>query len=290
MQYNPLEQYKKAEYINEVSQLTASTYAYKFESPSHFIAVIEEVQKSGIRNTQKNSSEENGEDFSGSRSMNHAIEMFRTEKFDSVFARNASILVNQMRQRAKITDEGEEISVPEYLAKADHFIQYTGKNYKRPVIMDIPLFIQCTYSAGESHKEMLDVGKNLLTAMYQMKIRCPKIVFMFVSENWNDIPGNSETEKHAVFIDCNFTDFNSFSKMLLPSTFRRLWFRLAEMHSGVPWGYGHCWEPRTGKLEDGVSLLMYKNNSSEMVKKDIEKKVKEYALRSSMVRNKNITA
>lgn len=117
-------------------------------------------------------------------------------------------------------------------------------------IIDDTLIIDATYSAGRDAERSQRIGMAILEAIYRRRVIPRKMVVGFGAESVKTQPRKSG--EYLTAIDVSFSDLNGVAKILHPSAFRRLWFRLIEQYPDVDSGYGR---PRSGS--DGKTIKGY---------------------------------
>jgi hypothetical protein len=185
--------------------------------------------------------------------------------------KKTSLLVNKIRQRSGYHDEGDEIVVQEYLAGSKkHFLQHGNERKKQiGVNLKIPLIIHTCYNCSESAIEMEIIAKNIVNIIYQNKIRFTKLIFYMGSKRTY---GNNDSH---IFIEANYTDFNAVARLIHPSAFRRLSFRLKEMHKNLEWGYGSSHSEKSS-IEQGIFLPDFKGLTEKEIEEKFLKIVQDY--------------
>lgn len=258
--------YEQIKYTDSVESLTPHTKVFKFRSPIHFLNFIEEIEDKSIAWSSQRSSDEGDSDFSLSNNLKDAMKLFRVTEFSPDQIKRATALINEIRPRYRFSDIGDEISVPDYLAKAEHWITTDGKKTIRPAILKQPLMIECSYACHYDAQEMADTGSRLVEAIYSLKLRFPKFVFCFNSEYTF---GNDSC---SIYVDAGCYDFNALCKMLHPATFRRLVFRIKEINTNLQSGYGQSNDSDSSHIKYGRVKL---RDLINMKVKDIVEQLKE---------------
>ncbi len=267
-----LDTYKKLPYTKEIDSNTSKLTEFKFESPFHFVSFIEEIDRKGIKESRLDHSETNGEDFCASKNLKHAFEIFRTAKYDPKEGKKTSLLVNKLRHKSGYFDEGDEISIPEFLAGSEkHYLQFGERKTKlRGYTFRDPLVIRASYNAGTDANAMLVNSQVLIDCIYRNKFRFPKFIFSFgADETYGD-------QRMESFVDVNYTDFNSVVRLIHPSTFRRLTFRLREMHKDLQDGYGSSRNREGSSIRDGLVLSEFEYLKKEEIEEKVINLVKDY--------------
>lgn len=231
---------------------------YKFNSINHFLGWSEELAKMP-RSSSKDTSDDDDSDFSLSNSLEDAFEVIRDVKFDDKDTDKLKTLIRKMKRGTVFRDEGFELDVPEYVAGSQNIWLDEKERRSASKIINEPIFIDGCYSGGNSAEQMKKLGLDILTSIYEKGVIPRKLIVSFSVKNWDS---NNKKDMY-MFIDVEFSDLNGIAKSLHPSTFRRLWFRLAERYEGLAWGYGRC---NNEAIDKGyISLQSYGGADKEKV-------------------------
>lgn len=218
---------------------------YKFNSPQHFISFIENLDANFKSASSQVSSKTGSTSFTGSKDMKDAYELIRGTEFKAEDVSSLESKVSHLKKQTEFADEGDDLEVPEYLAGSDR-VWLRGKNRTRPTRMiDDILIIDAVYTAARDAEISRQIGVAILQAIYRRKVVPRKMIIGFAA---NEVRyGKGGKELHLATVDVAFSDLNGIAKILHPSTFRRLWFRLAEQYPDLSGGYGSTLRRSTEK-------------------------------------------
>lgn len=226
---------------------------FKFNSPQHFISYVQGVQKNleRPRGSYHNVSESTGRrEWFMSDSLDHAYEVLREAKFtpedNSVLERK----IAELKRGTQFAEDGYELDIPEHLAGSERVWLQDKRRKTLTRIIDDTLIIDTTYSAGRSAQRSQRIGMAILEAIYRRRVIPRKMVVGFGAESVKTQPKKSG--EYLTAIDVSFSDLNGVAKILHPSAFRRLWFRLIEQYPDVDSGYG-----RTRRGSDAKTVKGY---------------------------------
>lgn len=206
---------------------------FKFNSPTHFLSWIEELDKRFKRGSTENSSDTERESFTQSLNLADAFNKVRETKFESDDADQLQAKIAELKKGTMFSDEGYELDIPEYLSGSDRvWIKERRKKTPTRVIDDV-LLIEATYNAGRSAAVAKKMGMALLSGIYRRRVVPRKIVLAYAGLGIRNSGG-----QHMTTIDVSFQDLHGIAKILHPSAFRRLWFRIAEIYPDLAYGYG----------------------------------------------------
>lgn len=207
---------------------------FKFNSPVHFVSWVESLDSNFARGSSENSSESRDDGFALSTSLADAFEKIRETKFESTDTDQLQAKIAELKKGTMFADEGYEIDVPEYLSGSDR-VWIRPRYKKTPTrIIDDTLLIECTYNWSRSAEIARKMGMDLLTGIYNRRVVPRKVVLAFAGTG---VRYNTNGQ-HLVTIDVSFQDLHGIAKVLHPSAFRRLWFRIAEIYPDLAGGYG----------------------------------------------------
>jgi len=207
---------------------------FKFNSPTHFLSWVEHLDKNFKRGSSQDSSESESSSFTQSIGMEDAFEKVRQTKFESEDADQLQAKISELKKGTMFAEEGYEIDVPEYLSGSDRvWIRPRHKKMPTRVIDDI-LLIEATYNGSRSAEVAKKMGLALISGIYRRRVIPRKIVLAYAGKS---VRSNTEGQ-HLTTIDVSFQDLHGIAKILHPSAFRRLWFRVAEIYPDLAWGYG----------------------------------------------------
>lgn len=224
---------------------------FKFNSPQHYFSYVEKLDENFKRGSEHTASDKDEYDFSLSVNLKDAFRVLREVKFEHDQAHKIEGKLSQLKKNTEYSDDGYELEIPEYLAGSDK-IWLSNKNKKRPTrIIDDVLLIDGTYSARYGAENSRKIGLGILNSIYNRNLIPRKLVIAFCGKN---ICRNKPIPKgeYLTTVDVSFNDLNGIAKMLHPSAFRRLWFRIAEQYPDLEYGYG---TPRHG--DDGMTIKGY---------------------------------
>lgn len=233
---------------------------WKFNSVQHFISYVQEIEKFP-RGSSSTSSEDRGSSFSLSDSLQHAYTVIRGTQFDPAQSGNLQALIRNVKRSTRYSEDGHELEVGEYIAGSDKY--WLTETNRRSVsrIIDDPLFLVADYNASYGAEKAKKTGLSLLVGMYTRRVIPRKLVVCFGSENTRT--GNDGYGKAMqIFIDVSFSDLNGVAKVLHPSLFRRLTFRMMEIYPDLRSGYGSADEPYTEKGVIAIQRMM--DNTSRL--------------------------
>lgn len=248
---HPLETYQKAPYEPLVPVASnPEQMVFKFNSPQHYISWVQGLE-TFPRGSTDSSSDKEDYSFSLSKSLADAYEVMGATKFDSKDARNLEAKISELKRGTMHADDGFELDVPEFLAGSERvWLTPKHKQIRTRLINDI-MFIDGAYNSGRNAAKCLQTAIDLLSAVYRRRVIPRKMVVVFNAENVRT-GGNSDG---MTFVDVSFMDINGVAKMLHPSAFRRLWFRIAEQYKDLSWGYGSSPEKQTIKGYTAIAHL-----------------------------------
>ncbi len=208
---------------------------FKFNSPTHFISWIESLDKGFKRGSKQDSSNTEKSSFAMSQDLPDAFEKVRETKFESDDTDQLQAKIAELKKGTMFSDEGYEIDVPEHLSGSDRtWIKPRFKNTPTRIIDDV-LLIEATYNAGRSAEVAKKMGMALLSGIYRRRVIPRKIVLAYAGIG---IRSNGNGNQHMTTVDVSFQDLHGIAKILHPSAFRRLWFRIAEIYPDLSYGYG----------------------------------------------------
>lgn len=233
----------------------SSKNIFKFNSIQHFISYIGELDARFKRGSIEQASEKESSQFSFSKSLADAYEVIRQYKFNSDDNSFLERKISEIRKGTIYSEEGYEIDVAEHLAGSDKtWLQDKKKKTPTRIINDI-LFLDAGYNAMVNAEDARKTGMKILSSIYKRRVIPRKIV---VTINPMRLRGNSSEPNYAC-VDVSFSDLNGIAKMLHPSTFRRLWFRLAEIYPDLTSGYGSSKTPSTTKGMISLQYMLHKD-------------------------------
>lgn len=244
-------------------------FVFKFNSVTHFISWIEHLEKNFSRGSKYDSSESGSESFTLSRSLKHSYDVIREVKFDPKRQDNLKSLIRTIKRSTRFSEEGHELAIGEFLAGSDRY--WLTEQDRRTVsrVINEPLFIDSCYNASVDSESMKNMALTLLEGIYRRRVVPRKMIVSFLN---NSIDGR---QAQYIFIDVSFSDLNGIAKVLHPSMFRRLVFRLYEIYPRLSSGYG---EVRTGmETERGLISLdhaymrVWRRGSEELFQPEIDK-------------------
>lgn len=207
---------------------------FKFNSPTHFISWVESLEANFKRGSTQNESDSNGVGFTQSKDLTDGFNKMRETKFESTDTAQLESKIAELKRGTVFADEGFELEIPEHLSGSD--MVWIKPRHKRQVtrIIDDVLLIEATYNSSRDAETARKMGMAILSGIYRRRVIPRKIVLAFAG---NGIRYNTD-ETHMVAIDVSFQDLNGIAKILHPSAFRRLWFRVAEIYPDLAYGYG----------------------------------------------------
>lgn len=223
---------------------------FKFNSPQHFISWIESLDKNFQRGADQNSSETESSSFTQSANLADAFEKVRETKFESSDTDQLQAKIAELKKGTMFSDEGYEIDVPEYLSGSDR-VWIKPRFKKTPTrLIDDTLLIEATYNCSRGAETARKMGMAFLSGIYRRRVIPRKIVLAYAGKGIR----NRTEGQHLVTVDVSFQDLNGIAKILHPSAFRRLWFRIAEIYPDLSYGYGQ--PPRFSTTKGSTTFEM----------------------------------
>lgn len=220
---------------------------YKFNSPQHLFSWVEGLQSlPRTGRPEMRSSEDTGTSdiqFTLSTSLENAYDVLRETQFDP---RRTDILqanILEMKHSTMFSDEGYELDIAEHLSGSDRVWLKPRKNRKPTRIIDDVLIIDGAYNCGRDAETSKNIGIDILTAIYRRNVIPRKIVVVYGGLGIR----NGKENGYLVSIDVSFSDLNGIAKLLHPSAFRRVYFRLLEIYPDLNRGYGRPYNGSTSK-------------------------------------------
>lgn len=248
-----LELYKRSPYEPLVPERADENQRiFKFNSPQHYISWVgglhEKFQRGNMGNDSSETSDQN---FTLSRDLPHAYEVIRETKFTPEDNSVLESKISEIKKGTRYSDEGYELEIPEYLAGSDR-IWLQPKHRKTPTrIVDDVLIIDAAYSCGQDAERSRRIGMGILEAIYRRKVIPRKMVVAFAATHLKSSDNSDKNTEFLTAIDVSFQDLNGIAKMLHPSAFRRLWFRVVEIYPDLTMGYGHCRQGSEARTQKG---------------------------------------
>lgn len=232
-----LDLYKKSPYESlEPESVNTDQMFFKFKSPTHLLSWVRGLNGLPRTNTSMKSSETGNYVFTLSKSLDDAYDVISETKFDPNQTDMLEARISELKRGSLYSDEGHELEMPEFLAGSDKVWLKTKVNRKPTRIIDDILIIDSGYNAGCDSDTMKQMGIEILTSIYRRRVIPRKVVIMFVTNSVRQTGGKQFT----CSVDVNFMDLNGIAKMLHPSMFRRIVFRLLEIYPDLTSGYGHA--------------------------------------------------
>ncbi len=238
-----------------------SKMVYKFNSPQHYISYMQGLHELGRggQSTQK-SSEEGDFYFTLSHSLADAYDVIREVKFDPRQTDLLQAKIAELKRNSHYSDEGYELEIPEYLAGGSNiWLRQKPKTRPTKIIDDILLSDSC-YNAACSSEVTKEIGMGILTSIYRRNVIPRKVVVVYTNRG---LRNNSGGRDFLCAIDVNFNDLNGIAKMLHPSSFRRLFFRLNEIFPDLSYGYGHAYNGSTEKGYISIETVYHQWNKEK---------------------------
>jgi len=255
-----LELYQKAPYEPLVpSKSNPKQDVFKFNSPQHFISWVKHLDENFKRGSSYDSSETGDYNFCLSRNLEDAYEVIRETRFSPSDNIILDRRISEIKKRSYFSDDGYEIAVPEYIAMSDR-VWLTTENRETPTrIINDTLFIDAGYNSSKDAEICKKIGVKILEYVYRRRVIPRKMTIFFAPEGLRN-----ETKKESLLtVDVSFTDLNGIAKMLHPSAFRRLWFRVAEQYSDLSYGYGRTPNNQTTSKHTITISTLYELNDEE---------------------------
>lgn len=219
---------------------------FKFNSPQHFLSYVEELHNLGPTGTQ-NSSNDNDFAFALSRNLEDAYNVIRETTFDTKDTDVLQAKISELKKGTMYSDEGFELEIPEYLAGSDK-VWLKPKHKRTPTrIIDDVLIIDAAYNASRSAETSRMLGMKILKGIYKRRVIPRKIVVVYGGESIR----NGIRDGYLVAIDVSFSDLNGIAKLLHPSMFRRIYFRMIEIYPDLSYGYGRALMGDRAKTQKG---------------------------------------
>lgn len=207
---------------------------FKFNSPQHYLSYVESLHKNFKRASSNNSSDSGSLGFTQSKDLKNAYDVIREVEFNPSDVVTLESKVSQLKSPTEYSDEGYEIEIPEYLAGGDR-IWVKNKHVTKPTrIIDDILIIDAVYSSMKDAERSRQIGLSILESIYNRRVVPRKVVIGFAA---NAVRGYSNPT-HFTSVDVSFRDLHGIAKLLHPSAFRRIWFRIAEQYPDLSSGYG----------------------------------------------------
>jgi len=256
--------YLKTEYEELIpKESNKDKFEYKFNSISHFVRWVELLDKNFQRGSTEKDSDGNPADFCMSENLADAYKVVMGTGFDLQETEKLESFISKIKKNSRFSDDGYELEVPEFLAGSDkYWIEAEDKKTKSRLVDDY-LFIDGVYSAFRKAEVAKQTGFNILNEIYRRSVVPRKVVACFPLKRAID------RGDITIFIDVDFNDLNGLAKVLHPSTFRRLCFRVVEICPDVTWGYG---TPYMGDTEKGyISIHTAYNLAGKPLEIEIDK-------------------
>lgn len=252
-----LDLYQKHPYEPLVPQrINTDQMVYKFNSPQHFLSYVQELHAIGSPSHQESSRllDNFTVGFTLSKSLGHAYEVIRETKFDPTKTDSIQTAISLLKVGTFFSDEGHELEIPEFLAGGDKVWLKQKSNRKRTRLIEETLLIDTVYNSGRDAETARQIGMEILTSIYRRRVIPRKMVLVFGNEAIRSRNNNG----HLCSVDVSFSDLNGIAKMLHPSAFRRVYFRLIETYPDLAMGYGR---PVKGATTKGyISIDTIYNN------------------------------
>lgn len=266
-----LELYKKAPYEPLVPKSSNPEQdVFKFNSPQHFVSYVQELNEKFQRGTGYDSSESGSSSFTLSEDMADAYNVIRETKFNPNENSLLESKISEIKKGTIYSDTGYEIDIPEYLSGSER-VWIDSKSKKTPTrIIDDVLMIDVAYSSMRDAETSKQIGMAILESIYRHKVIPRNLSAVFATKNLKSGGGSS---RYLTTIDVPFNDLNGIAKMLHPSSFRRLWFRLVEQYPGLTSGYGNCRDGSSAYTQKGyisIDKLHSIWSNKEQFEKEIE--------------------
>ncbi len=241
---------------------------FKFNSPTHFISWVESLDNSFKRGSEQRSSETESSGFTQSLNLADAFEKVRSTKFESDDTDQLQARIAEIKKGTMFSDEGYEIDVPEFLSGSDRtWIKPRHKKTPTRVIDDV-LLIEATYNGSRDAEVAKKMGMALLSGIYRRRVVPRKIVLAYAGLNVRSTGG-----QHLTTIDVSFQDLHGIAKILHPSAFRRLWFRIAEIYPNLSYGYGRppSFSTTKGSMTFETLYSIYQSGTPDGFEKEIDR-------------------
>lgn len=234
-----LERYEKRDYEPLLPEaVDPSQILFKFNSPQHFISYIQALDELNnsrqSRRTSSTDTDSSTSRFTLSECLPQAYQLIRETKFDPTKTDILQAKISELRRGTFFSEEGYEIDIPEFLSGGDRtWIKDRSKRTPTRLISDT-LVIDVAYTAGRDAEKCKRIGIELITEIYRRNVIPRKLVLVF---DVIKVKGDAD-DTFLYSIDVDFRDLNGVAKMMHPSAFRRLWFRLVEIYPDLAYGYG----------------------------------------------------
>lgn len=229
---------------------------FKFNSPQHYLSYVENLQNNfPVGAKDSNASSTGDESFTLSKNMNDAYEVIRGTEFEPNDATSLESKVSQLKKGTEYSDDGYELEIAEHLAGSDRVWLRDRRKVQPTRLVDDILIIDAAYSAGRSAEKARKVGVAILESIYRRKVIPRKMVVAFAAVDMKRDGKPDKNSEYLTAIDVSFSDLHGIAKMLHPSSFRRLWFRIVEQYPDLSFGHGRCRSGTEAKTTKGYVCM-----------------------------------